>query len=408
MIVTHELIHWAHVMARRHSTSSVASTDSRDQSSKRQKLPLVPLSTDTAIPKFLLTSDRETRVLVLGANPPLDFCLKQKIKFVSPLSFEWCFNIPSKEESSCLTDFWGTSHSSLTSGQTFSHSLLQFEHPANQDSVLTAILASKQGSSSSANIETTVKQKLADRWRQWEVAFRSLYMRFRNQQISHFYFDTVAYCILFVASSSDPNAVSAYISRATRSLRETLKKYDVHFTIEKHSANSRPFDENASSNLARAAALDEASAFAIVQGRANIHALVDVLLNTLKQQADDVPILRAPDAFLHCSLKPLIVSASKVTTSIGPEQLFGIEIAGSIMPITFLRLCQLFRSTQSGNFSARFKNDDRTSSFHFLNANLSAEQLKMFPDCCQVEVNKLVDSLDCSEGIFSIQVAIGG
>jgi hypothetical protein len=402
-------------MSRRHSTSSLASTDARD-ASKRQKLSLVPSNVEN-IPKFLSVAERETTKLVLE-NPPLDFSLKKLIRFSSPNSFDWCFSISSKDESVGLSGFvrgaaaGSTAHSTPV-GQLFHSTILQYEHPSssftNSDPVLTTILAAQQGSLNPA--EQACKLILAERWRQWEISFRSLYLRFRNQQVNHFYFDTAVVSILFLATSVHSDSLCAYIARAGRSFREILRKHDIGFTLEKHAAHPRPFDETASAHAVRAAALDEASALLIVQGRNPVHALIDVLLNNLKQHSDDVPVLRSTEAFVHASLKPLTVTGTKSQTVTGSngesQELFCIDIAGTILPTTFIRLCLLFRASQGGNFTARFKNDDRSSSFHFIRAPLSAEQRKMYSDCCQMEVSKngvQVSQLECNDGIFSVLI----
>jgi len=127
----------------------------------------------------------------------------------------------------------------------------------------------------------------------------------------------------------------------------------------------------------------------VIQGRQDVHKLLDFLINFSGPQNDDVPAIYSPSPFIGATLKSLevvknlVVQSSEFSSK--QQTLYSMQITGWLLPITILRLCQLFKKTQ-GDFHVLFWNENNHSS-SFLNALSNQTWSWLFGDG--------YDELDC-------------
>jgi len=160
----------------------------------------------------------------------------------------------------------------------------------------------------------------------------------------------------------------------------------------------------------------------LVSGKADVHALYDVLLNHT-DRAGDVPILYSPAPFVNANLKSLQIVTNAVSTH-GSRSLWSsqhtyyLELTGCILPSTLLNLCHLLRNTQQGNFVIHLSNDalsanlnavsslpqiwgvsGQSSASLALQKDFSGNMMPFFTNQIQ-KTSSCLHSIKCADGLF--------
>lgn len=280
-------------------------------------------------------------------------------------------------------------------------------------------------------------------WIQWEDAFRSLYMRLRlpsssQSHLDHFYtlhrFPFAFTCLFTGAGPETGTPVSAVISRSNRMLRQAMMKSGVQFTMPNSNLPQRTYSEDvtvANANidpisLDADAALqariqqrkDEKlekdedltpASVLLIQGKQYVHCLYDFLLHQDRRELN-IPTLFASSTFLNGSTQQLNIvrvgaqiqrqksaetfttgitpksAALTITTSSAPLQTeYALDIIGTILPASVVRLVNLLHHTQKGQFQAYFSSDFPGMNLNCVGSALVSGQLFEKDDvmaCC--------------------------
>ncbi len=125
----------------------------------------------------------------------------------------------------------------------------------------------------------------------------------------------------------------------------------------------------------------------VITGRADVHGLFDLLLNTtglISKRTEDVPVLYAPAVFEGATLRSARVVKSAIVKRSGAgggggdaiaaaaangvgstaHDVYSIELAGAILPPSVVNLCRLLQRSQSGEFRMRCWTDPTTSNLN--------------------------------------------
>jgi hypothetical protein len=293
------------------------------------------------------------------------------MRFSSPHPFFWCSTANTSEACRGMADFLSeigrsgaahatssTSSSSHTSangangasGPTsqaadFHSASLYWIHPANNLTLGNPILKGAQEAASKLpenrtsqdNVCTTFMHK---RWLEWEESFRSVYYRLRNKRCGAFYYESPKFVVLFLAPDSGSGGGSggrqgdfqAVITKSTGALRTLLTQREVRFTRPLWRAVADPNrggedeapEEGAEGehgqgdigqgrgpvsypNDFEADQESTAASLLLVTGKADVHALYDVLLN-FNKRSGDVPLLYCDYPFINATVKSIAIT----------------------------------------------------------------------------------------------------
>ena len=223
---------------------------------------------------------------------PVDYTLKQRVRFLSKAPFEWAKIASCVEASEAISAFhaplpgeqvapvvWGgmlrgnTGEKCSTSAN-FRKALMYAVHPAAElppaflglrSALLKSEMLKKKATrnlsgSSLGNVDakTSMKDALSNffdsRQRDWEEAFSSLFGLFCRKKISHFYLNT-SFTAMFVHHKQHKNGKGASIPRvvispSTRGLRGALRKLSIPYTMP-HDANNTDLQEETDDDVLR-------------------------------------------------------------------------------------------------------------------------------------------------------------
>ncbi|CAM1329853.1 DONSON (predicted) [Pycnogonum litorale] len=255
----------------------------------------------------------------------------------------------------------------------------------------------------------------------WCDSFRSLYQLLRARQCPYFYLCTHTFTILFRATGiCGVNDIHALLTPSTRGLRESLRQEAIQFTLplKKQARNSSDFltcentldgdPENSQFGFENEAneeqddedddpmtwlqdmglettsfpglnpnkiklsdekykEIDNRPQSLIYVEGVEVQGLYNFLLNskTCTQSSGPFagipPTLLSPVAFHGATLEPL--KARQAWIKQGEKRYHAVQLTGPVLPHAVHNLCNLFASSQDGNFSATFGNLEQTMPF---------------------------------------------
>ncbi|KAJ3054497.1 hypothetical protein HK097_001678 [Rhizophlyctis rosea] len=334
------------------------------------------------------------------AHPPLDWTLKSSATFTSDVSFAWCSELNSAEDSANLISFVAQAQSG-DKQTAFQHCLYHWIYPVEVNSptrvsVVIKILGKLADKASLEPHEETEYKAFLSLEETWKRAFRSLYYITRNGQSAYFYYISSEFSVLFFGEDAKAGLeCEAILSRSTAGIRKQLQKDDINFEVVGASRKTPLPDEIKMGKSLEHADADEDTDFLKAQevaprmqkdnedastlrfvGHSNVHGLFDFLLNwkepRTERRAERFPTLLAPSPFLNGCLQSAEVTkngqvrnATRRTS--GSDALairYNLKLSGYILPSSAAKLLEIMRKSQKGGiaeqFSAHFRTDSRT------------------------------------------------
>jgi hypothetical protein len=341
-------------------------------------------------------------------SPPLDWSLYRRVRFSSLSPFSWISFSSSLDESGGLKDF-------LTQQQEANASFYRQFHCASfycsYPSSSTLLSRSHYGLSllqdahTKGEVHRTSSDRLAiaylaQRWNEWETAFRSIYFKFRNGETQYFYLDCSSFTVLFVQdrASSDSEHFTCYgiISRSSKGFRSLLIERGISFS-QPNSRQSANVDHCEEYSLADFQRLEKSkpgstrhssvdpekeedfsmASLLLLSGRSSVHQLFDFFLNDFSRSADgirreEVPRILSSTPFLHCAMEKLEVVASgkqlkgpsgvnSIDRANSPLVQYYIDLVGPLLPTSNVRLLKLLKEAQKDEFTCRYWIDENSN-----------------------------------------------
>ncbi|XP_064618396.1 protein downstream neighbor of son homolog [Liolophura sinensis] len=363
-----------------------------------------------------------------GDEPPIDWCLKQKVRFMSPKSFSWCCTLKSLEEAQGLNDFItklkepkvDITECGQSSGKEFQRSIMYWIHPSLPWVKLFPRMTGDNNRVSRAALMTTDDDVLAALRTDWAESFTSAFYLVRARYCPYIYLCAHQFTAMFLTTGTQQETLRGVVTPTTRGFREALANEGIEFTLpllEKQRVDSEGNsvengvekkesgtgdedldneDDTAASvwlesiglNKANFPSLDpnkvkiQRECFRAIDNRpqslvhvegSNVQALFNFLLNwrscvaSSGPQTGLPPTILSPVGFRGATLKSLKVKQSSVKQQdeAGVVTSYGVlEVSGPILPQNLQAISQLFKSTQDGEYTATFHNHEATVPFN--------------------------------------------
>lgn len=360
-------------------------------------------------------SENKTKTL------PVDWSLKTKIRFTSPLPFPNRGSFRTFEEVNGTIGFVRCLHSGKSDnkssdvhsshGAKFFQQCLVWMHPSLPWLNLFPRMERRIGKQSGYSLDSSALEILHSKWCD---SFRSLYQLVRLYQCPYFYMCTHRFTVLFrCAGAASIPVLHAFISPTTKGFRRALREEGITFTMPLFQGKDSELsadetldedmsitnDENESEQEDDPVEDDETGwleSIGLSQDVLNqkkrrsemsykidhkpeslvyvedceTQALVNFLLNShlctskVGPLAGIPPTLLAPTAFLGGTLQSLQIRHGRVKQ--GNEEMNSMEINGPLLPNAIHSLCSLFGHTQDGNFQSILTTHAPTSAFSML------------------------------------------
>ncbi|KAJ3041950.1 hypothetical protein HDV00_008459 [Rhizophlyctis rosea] len=273
---------------------------------------------------------KKPRMAVMAhLQPPMDWTVKTSATFTSDVSFEWCSQQNSAEDSANLISFVAQCKSENRQ-TSLRHCLYHWTYPIEipspiRVSTITKILG-KVADKAVLEPEQDLEYKtFLQSEEAWKRAFQSLYHITRNGQSPYFYYLNSEFSVLFFGESATKGMdCEAIMSKSSPGIRKQLENDDIDFREVrrgKRSTHSAEVVEQEEEELglpedkefvdaqkapARMQQQEGGSALHFV-GHNNVHGLFDFLLNwkepRIERRAEKFPMLLAPSPFLNGCLR---------------------------------------------------------------------------------------------------------
>ncbi|XP_054716173.1 protein downstream neighbor of Son-like [Uloborus diversus] len=360
---------------------------------------------------------------------PVDWSLKTKIRFMSPVPFPCRGSFRTFEEVNGTVGFVRCLHSNedikkssdihSSYGSKFFQQCLVWMHPSLPWMKLfprTDDKLAKQNSSAIA-VDVSTQEILHSAWCD---SFRSLYQLVRLFQCPYFYMCAPTFTVLFrCAGAASIPVIHAMISPTTKGFRKALNDEGIAFTMPlRQSKDSDSIDEliedspeileaendenketmevkndaddettwleslglsqdallasnNRKPKLEESRKIDHKPESLVYIEDSETQALVNFLLNSqlctskFGPMAGIPPTLLAPTAFLGGTLQSLKIRHGKVKME--KKELESVEISGPLLPNAIHSLCSLFKVTQNGQFSSTLTSFTPSVAFSMVN-----------------------------------------
>ncbi|KAM9328545.1 protein downstream neighbor of son homolog [Pholidichthys leucotaenia] len=174
---------------------------------------------------------------------PVDWSLKTRLLFTSPLSLSWAEQPKAQEEALGLSQHcraqFNNPPQSLQDPRTcselrcaFQQSLVYWQHPSLPWLSLFPRINTERnfsGKSTPWAQDTALQQSLM---REWSVSLSSLYSLLKSRLCPYFYLCSYQFTVLFRAAGlGGSGVITALISPTTRGLRETMKAEGIEFSL---------------------------------------------------------------------------------------------------------------------------------------------------------------------------------
>ncbi|XP_028255095.1 protein downstream neighbor of son homolog [Parambassis ranga] len=174
---------------------------------------------------------------------PVDWSLKTRVLFTSPVSLSWAEQPKAQEEAlglsqHCRAQFNSLPHSLQDPKScselrcAFQQSLVYWQHPALPWlSLFPRINAERNftGKSTPWAQDAALQQSLM---RDWSISLSSLYSLLKSRLCPYFYLCSYQFTVLFRAAGvGGHDSITAFISPTTRGLREAMKSEGIEFSL---------------------------------------------------------------------------------------------------------------------------------------------------------------------------------
>ncbi|XP_033340537.2 humpty dumpty [Megalopta genalis] len=171
---------------------------------------------------------------------PIDWTLKTKMRFMSPISFPWNTKLKTSEEASGTTgfvrclDISGTDSTLDTSPNARLHKCcLIWQHPLLPWLELFPRSAGKVSANLTSNLSLVNNMFIKDAlYKDWSESFRSLFHLLRAGQCPYFYVCANNFTVLFRAAGiCGISEAHALLTPTTRGFRQSLKQEEIEYTM---------------------------------------------------------------------------------------------------------------------------------------------------------------------------------
>lgn len=351
------------------------------------------------------------------AQPPLDWSLKHSISLKSTASFDWARDVSAHASARGLSSF--VRDSDHAAGDSFANveaasealqqALLYWRHPSAdlpEDLRNMGRAACDKAPALRVRSDIMLADMFETRRDEWQTAFQSLFGLYRRGFCSYFYHCSPDATVLFQRFSmvdrdggagASSHELRALVSSSTLGFRASLQTQHVPFTMI--------FGASDDGLLSGDASEDASSLF--VAGTEGVTALYNYLLNFKQHRRTDtlLPVLLAPTAFAHASLKSLHVTPSGTVTCLRDgvrESVFCAEISGGVLlPGAVRLLLNALVSTQTGQFAATLHSQPGSSSLN-VSAPPGAHGVVLASGDVRPVDCRYFSAIECKDGSFIV------
>lgn len=342
------------------------------------------------------TNKLETPVEITGVtNPPLDWSLKTKVRFISSVPLGWTHHLSTVEEASgvtgavrCLNLSQG-SHCLDTSLKAQFHSrCLYWQHPS-----LPVPLYPRYSQSQSKSVPSLPNDLQQALHSDWMSSLQSVYQLVKARQCPFFYLLGPNFSVLFRAAGvCGSQQISALLTPTTSGIRAALKREDIEFSLPLSKPDSTEAEDTVpetdtttefleslgieadslpglnnttvKNGLSAGDNIDSRSESLVLVEGVECQSLLNYLLNAKlvtsgPGAAGLPPTLLAPVAFHGASLRSLRVRQGQLGSGNSGHW---VEVYGPVLPNMVQEMTRL-AANQTSNFSVRLSTLDETVGF---------------------------------------------